>query len=120
MASHNELGKQGEDLAVRHLLDNGYAILARNWWYGKYEIDIVARKGGIIAFVEVKTRSGDLFGTPEEGVSRLKERHVAEAADAYIRQHGIDLEARFDIVSITFFRGRHELRLIEDAFYPYM
>jgi len=120
MATHNELGKKGEELAASHLLANGYAILARNWWYGKYEIDIVARKGDTVAFVEVKSRSGDLFGTPEEGVSRQKERHIAEAADAFIRRHGLDVEARFDIVSVTFHRGRHELRFIEDAFYPYM
>ena len=120
MADHNVLGKQGEDLAVQHLLKEGYEIRERNWWHGKYEIDVIAQKGHVLAFVEVKSRTGDLFGEPEEGVTRQKERNIAEAADHYIQQRDLHVEARFDIISVTFYKGRHELKMIEDAFYPFM
>jgi putative endonuclease len=120
MARHNELGKEGEEMAAKYLAEHGYEIVERNWYYGKYEIDIIARKGHTLAFVEVKTRTGDLFGEPEDGVSRRKERQIAEAADHYIQKHDLDVEARFDIFSITKFKGRTEMKFIEEAFYPFM
>lgn len=120
MAEHNETGKAGEELAVQYLLEHGYEILHRNWRHGRYEIDIIARKKSILSIVEVKSRTGDFFGEPEEGVTRRKEKYLAEAADFYLQSVKLDLECRFDIVSVTFFNGRHELKFIEDAFYPFM
>lgn len=120
MAQHNETGKAGEELAVKHLREHGYDIIERNWRYKKYEIDIIAKKENILAIVEVKTRTGNFFGEPEEGVTKAKERFLADAADYYVLSKDLDVEVRYDIISVTFFKGRHELNMIEDAFYPFM
>ncbi len=120
MAQHNQTGKEGEELAVQYMLENGYEILERNWRHIHYEIDIIAKKNNTLCIVEVKTRTGNFFGEPEEGVSKKKERFLANAADYYIQSKDIMMECRYDIVSITKFNGRHELKYIEDAFYPYM
>jgi hypothetical protein len=68
-----QLGRRGEDLATAYLRQQGYVILARNWRCPVGEIDIVAREGEILAFVEVRTRRGDRFGTPEESITRQAE-----------------------------------------------
>lgn len=115
-----QLGREGEMLAVAHLRENGYEIVERNWRFGKLEIDIIARKGNVLSIVEVKTRSGDYFGEPEDGVTKAKERFLATAADHYIISRNLDVEVRYDIISIVIHNGRHELKMIEDAFYPYM
>ncbi len=115
-----QLGREGEILAVAHLRENGYEIVERNWRFGKLEIDIIARKGNVLSIVEVKTRSGDYFGEPEDGVTKAKERFLATAADHYIISRNLDVEVRYDIISIVIHNGRHELKMIEDAFYPYM
>ncbi len=120
LSAHYQLGKNGEEIAAQHLLKNGYDILHRNWRFGKFEIDIVARKGNTLSIVEVKTRTGDYFGEPEEGVTKAKEKFLATAADHYIQSKNLDVEVRYDIISIVFFNGKHELKMIEDAFYPYM
>jgi putative endonuclease len=120
MAEHNETGKKGEELAVKYLLDNGYDILHRNWRFGKYEVDIIAQKKNILSIVEVKSRTGDFFGEPEEGVTKKKERYLADAADYYIQSKNLNVECRYDIISIVFWGGKYELKMIEDAFYPYM
>lgn len=115
-----QLGREGEILAVAHLRENGYEIVERNWRFGKLEIDIIARKGNVLSIVEVKTRSGDYFGEPEDGVTKAKERFLTTAADHYIISRNLDVEVRYDIISIVIHNGRHELKMIEDAFYPYM
>lgn len=73
MAEHNELGKKGEELAVAYLLEDGYTILERNWTYRKAEIDIIAQKEGILAVIEVKTRSSIDFGLPQDFVKPKKD-----------------------------------------------
>jgi putative endonuclease len=118
MSQHNELGKKGEDLAASYLAELGYKIITRNWRYGKDEIDIIAETGNFIVFAEVKTRSTAYFGEPEDAVDKQKQRFLIRAADAYVNQKEIDLEVRFDIVSIIFEKGMHTIRHIEDAFYP--
>ncbi|MBS1763628.1 MAG: YraN family protein [Bacteroidetes bacterium] len=115
-----QLGREGENLAVAYLEKNGYEIAERNWRFGKLEIDIIARKGNLLCIVEVKTRSGDYFGEPEDGVTKSKERFLATAADHYIISNNLDVEVRYDIISIVIHNGRSELKMIEDAFYPYM
>jgi putative endonuclease len=117
---HYQLGQKGEEMAVIYLKQNGYDIKERNWRFGKLEVDIIAQKGNILSIVEVKTRTGDYFGEPEEGVTRAKERFLATAADHYIISKNLDVEVRYDIISIVMHQGRHELKMIEDAFYPYM
>ena len=74
MASHNDFGKEGEELAALWLSERGYDILHRNWRFGKLEIDIVAKKNEKLHIIEVKTRKGNFFGLPEDGVKRKNSR----------------------------------------------
>jgi putative endonuclease len=119
MAKHNKTGKEGEELAVEYLREHGFDIIECNWRFKHYEIDIIAKKENILSIVEVKSRTGNFFGEPEEGVSKRKERFLADAAHEYICMKDLDVEVRYDIISIIFFNGRHELKMIEDAFYPF-
>jgi putative endonuclease len=90
MADFHELGKNGEELAVRHLKSNGYEILETNWRKGSLEVDIIARKGNTLVIAEVKTRSTNYFGEPEEFVTRAKQKNLIKAANSYILQNNFD------------------------------
>ena len=120
MARHNELGKIGEQLACDKLVGDGYAIAERNWRLGHLEIDIVAIKDGSIVFAEVKTRSDDSEGSPLEAVDARKIRHMANAADAYMKMHDdLPMDWRFDIFGVVIRPdGSTEVEHIPDAFYP--
>ena len=100
MSEHNDIGREGEDVAASYLLQKGYRIVARNWRFGPKEIDIVARDGETMVFVEVKTRSTLAFELPQEAVTKKKMKNLVEAADAYMLQYNIELEGRFDIVGV--------------------
>lgn len=117
MAAHNEIGARGEELAAEHLQKAGYAILDRNWHSGHKELDLVARRNGQLIVVEVKTRSGTMFGLPEDAVTDRKIRRIVSSADAYIRLNGLDLPVRFDIVTVIFEDGNVRIEHIEDAFF---
>lgn len=116
MASHNDLGKKGEQQAADYLLENGYQILEKNYRYQKAEVDIIAVKGKVLAVVEVKTRSTDFFGNPEEFVSAKKIKLLVKAVDHYINENQLDVEVRFDIVSIIENKNTFSIDHIEDAF----
>ena len=100
MSEHNDVGREGEALAANFLQQKGYEIVDRTWRYGPKEIDIVARDGDTMVFVEVKTRSTLAFELPQEAVTKKKMKNLVEAADAYMIQNNIDLEGRFDIVAV--------------------
>jgi len=116
MALHNELGKKGEALAEEYLLRNGYQILDKNWRYLKAEIDIIAKKEDTLAIVEVKTRSAIDIAAPEDAVNKKKIKLLVSAANEYIIQHDLDVEARFDIISIHKKGEKYNLNHIKDAF----
>jgi putative endonuclease len=116
MAQHNSFGIQGEDIAVDYLRRKGYVILDRNWRSGHKEIDIIARHGDVVVFVEVKMRANDFYGRPEDAVTRQKMHRLVLAADAYIRYYAIDAEVRFDVVSITGSVTKPYIRHYEGAF----
>lgn len=118
MATHNELGKDGENAAAEYMKAKGYQILHTNWKKGAYEIDIIARLGDELVFVEVKTRTGTPLLDPEEAVNARKIRHIVSAADLYIKIFDMDLQSRFDIISITGYYPHFNIDHIEDAFYP--
>ncbi|MCM1110450.1 MAG: YraN family protein [Clostridium sp.] len=99
MARHNELGAWGEQLAAEHMIKLGWAIAERNIRVGKYEIDIVATRGSDIAFVEVKTRSDD-FIDPVDVIDDKKIRHMARAADSFMRIHDVLANPRFDVITV--------------------
>ena len=117
MAEHNDLGKLGEELAVDFLEKNGYEILETNWVFHKAEIDIIAQKNGILAVVEVKTRSSIEFGLPQDFVKPKKIKLLLKAIDEYVVQNDLDLEVRFDIVAIHKENKDFVIEHIEDAFY---
>jgi putative endonuclease len=116
MAQHNELGVKGETLALEHLKRKGYSILHTNWRYLKEEIDIVAMHSDMLVFVEVKTRSTDVFEDAQEAVPLSKQRSLVTAADAYIVQRDLAHEGRFDIIFIVISGERCTIEHMEDAF----
>ena len=118
MAVHNELGKLGEDLAVQYMTDKGYEILERNWRNIHKEIDVIAKDGDDLVIVEVKARQTDEYGEPDIAVTKRKQRMLIAAANAYITRKGLDVETRFDIISIVFKDGEPVIEHIEDAFLP--
>jgi putative endonuclease len=117
MAEHNDLGKLGEELAVDFLQKNGYSILETNWTFQKAEIDIIAQKENTLAIVEVKTRSSLEFGLPQDFVKPKKIQLLVKAVNEYLISNDLDLEVRFDIISV--FKEDKELKIehLEDAFF---
>ncbi|NQU35208.1 MAG: YraN family protein [Bacteroidetes bacterium] len=118
MAKHNELGKKGEKLAQEMLSKKGFEIIDTNWRFGNDEIDIVAMDGGELVIVEVKTRSTNFFGNPEDAVDNNKEKFLIRATESYLEENNLDLETRFDIVAIVLNNNETIIDHIEDAFYP--
>jgi len=116
MAQHNVLGRLGEDQAVAYLQKKGYRILDRNWKIGDLEIDIVAKDAEDVVFVEVKTRSSDAWGKPEDAVDELRKKRLTAAANAYLKYHRIDDRFRFDIIAIVMNQYELDINHIEDAF----
>jgi putative endonuclease len=112
------LGVEGERLAREYLLKLGYNILEKNWRFKKYEVDIIAKIGETMVFVEVKARKSDIFGEPEIFVTKQKQRFLIAAAHHYITEKNIDLESRFDIVSVLLINNKLTVKHLEGAFYP--
>lgn len=119
MAAHNELGIKGEIQALQYLAANDYEILETNYRYKRAEIDIIARKDGLLIFVEVKTRSNQSYGPPEAFVSNLKMKLFMEAAYFYMEKINHQWEIRFDVVALIIQKNkRPQLRHLIDAFVP--
>ncbi|MBQ0016365.1 MAG: YraN family protein [Bacteroidales bacterium] len=116
MATHNDLGKQGEALARQYLEQHGYAILETNWRLGRSEVDIIAYIDCTIVFVEVKTRSSLMYGTPEEKVDKNKRRTYVRMANAYVLNNNKSEEVRFDIISVVVENGTHKITHIPNAY----
>ena len=119
MAKHNELGELGEDLAVEELEKNGYEIVERNWRYKKAEIDIIARKHNVLAIVEVKTRSNDYIGNPQDFVTPKKIKMLVEAVNEYVNSKDLEVEVRFDIIAIIINENKLTIEHLEDAFFHF-
>jgi putative endonuclease len=119
MGKHNELGQKGEDLAARYLSEKGFQILERNWRHGRAELDIIACDGETLVFVEVKTRSDDIFERPENAVNTRKRGLMIKAAIGYLHKSGYDKAIRFDVVSIILRGGKEaQIDYFRDAFFP--
>ena len=121
MASHNDLGKWGEEMAAQHLREQGYTILDRDWRLGHRDLDIVARTpdGTTVVFVEVKTRTSDVVSRPQDAVDARKIRSLGAAANAYAKEFQPWDELRFDLISIIGDRAETAvLEHVEDAFNP--
>ena len=117
MADHNETGKNGEAIAMKYLQDKGYQILEQNWHNHHQEIDIIASKGNELVIVEVKCRTGTPLVEPYVAVNQNKQNKLIKAANAYIQRKNMNMETRFDVISITL--GKEiSIDHIENAFYP--
>ena len=119
MGKHNELGRLGEELAVDYLLQKGYGILETNWRFQKAEVDIIASKDEFLVVVEVKTRSTNEFGDPQDFVRKKKIKLLVQAIDAYVSRFALEAEVRFDIVAITMKKQQLEIEHLKDAFYHF-
>ncbi len=120
MVSTREIGELAEGMAQRYLRKLGYQIKDTNWYHGHLELDIIAQDGDELVIVEVKARTGIRFEHPSEAVTDAKIKHIVEAADAYITERDIELDTRFDVITVIFFKEGHELEHFKDAFYPTM
>lgn len=118
MLNNTQKGTKGEEIAIAHLLKSGYTIHAKNWRHQHLEIDIIAQLDDVLVIVEVKLRASNAFGTPEEFVTKSKQKKLIKAADVYIKENNVTMETRFDIVSVI--QNTHELHVehIAGAFYP--
>ena len=98
----SQLGQVGENTAVDFLENHGYHVLRRNFRNKLGEIDIIAKDGDTICFIEVKTRRTDTFGSPLESVTAAKQRKIIHVALSYLKNQGrSEANARFDVVSVT-------------------
>ena len=119
MASHNDIGALGEQIALEYLLERKYQILETNWVCGHKEVDIIAKDGDTIVFVEVKTRHSTCLVEPEATVDVYKQRHLIWAANSYVNRFQYDNDVRFDIIAIVIDKNNEKrIEHIEDAFYP--
>ncbi len=120
MAENHDFGKKGEDEAENLLKSKGFEILGRNVRIAGNEMDIVAKKEHLLVVAEVKTRSYATMGEPEEFVSKKQQQNLIKAANAYVTQKNLNVDVRFDIISIVKNQYQTTVRHIEDAFYPVM
>jgi len=118
MSESQFLGKSGEERVAAFLQEAGYKIRHRNWVSGKKELDIVAENKDYVVFAEVKTRSEGYLEAPRDAVSKVKQKSMIYAADAYIQRYNISKESRFDIITVIVKGQSFEIEHIEDAFYP--
>ena len=112
-----ELGRKGEELAIRFLKKNGYRIIGRNYVCKMGEMDIIAKEKGTLVFIEVKTRTSTTFGPPQLAVDQKKQRQLSKVALNFLKEKRLeDVKARFDVVAILLGPKGEEMELIKDAF----
>ena len=118
MSNNKELGDKGEKIAVKYLMHRGWEIMETNYRYSRYEIDIIGKRGDLLIFVEVKLRTDDTYGYPEDFVDKRKAEMIIAAADEYIYQINWNKNIRFDIMSILL-KGNNDYSItyFKDAFY---
>ncbi|MGH7568155.1 MAG: YraN family protein [Gemmatimonadales bacterium] len=108
-------GLAGEQQAIRYLLARGWTIVAHRFRVGRIELDLIARRGCLVTFVEVKARRSETFGSPLEAVTGAKRRELVKAARAWVDRHGRPTDVyRFDCIAIV----GNKLEHLEDAFRP--
>ena len=117
MSDKIKKGKEGEALAAEFLIKKGFEIVARNYRHKQSEIDLIVKKTNWLIFVEVKLRSSDAYGYPEDFVDYKKAKNIIDGAEEYTYQQNWNGNVRYDIVSIREQRGEREIVHIEDAFY---
>jgi len=112
-----ELGKKGEEKALRFLKKRGYRIIEQNYVCKMGEMDIIAKEKDTLVFVEVKTRTSMAFGPPQLAVTKFKQRQLSKVALNFLKEKRLeDVKARFDVVAILLAPEGEEIELIRDAF----
>lgn len=119
MAEHNDIGRDGESVAASYIEKCGMQILQRNWRAGHLEIDIIARDGEQIVFVEVKTRKQKPTHFSDV-LSKSKIKNTIEAANVYMRTKAIEAECRFDLLLLTCNAERFDIEHIPNAYRSYL
>lgn len=115
MSSTQNIGALGERQAMGYLISNGFNILHTNWRNGRYEIDIVAQKRGVIHIVEVKCRKADGLTSPEEAITPKKFEALKKAAQYYVALYKIDFDIQFDLVAVEHSAEGFQIRYIPNA-----
>jgi putative endonuclease len=112
-----ELGKKGEEKALRFLKKKGYRIIEQNYVCDLGEMDIIAKDKDILVFIEVKTRTSMAFGPPQLAVNQFKQRQLSKVALHFLKEKKLeDVKARFDVVAILLLPEKEEIELIRNAF----
>jgi len=110
-------GRRGEAIAADYLKKHGYEILEKNFRCPLGEIDIIARDGQDLVFLEVKTRKSERLGYPEEAVDAKKQKKISRLASFYLQMKNLNISrARFDVVAVTLSEASGEVKLIKNAF----
>lgn len=117
MSHNSQTGKEGEELAVNWLQEQGFTVLSVNWRFSRYEIDVICCRGNILHFIEVKTRNSIMFGHPEESVTGKKLESMMNAGEEYLFRNPKWKQVQYDVLSITrFSQGNIEYYFIEDVY----
>ncbi|MHA7831568.1 MAG: YraN family protein [Flagellimonas sp.] len=119
MANHNTFGKLGEQKAVDLLKASGYEIKARNYRYLNAEVDIIAEKEGFLVIVEVKSRNKGFLEDISDAISPKKIKLLTMAADHFVAKKDLDLEVRFDIITVIKNGKNFNVEHFENAFYHF-
>lgn len=115
--STQAFGEAGEALAARWLGERGWVVLARRFRSGHRDLDLVARRGELVAFIEVKARHGREFGDPVEAVGWRKQRELIRSAHVWVDRHGVAGDTyRFDVIGVLVEGERVRIRHVEGAF----
>lgn len=116
--SKKAFGDWGEEVAAKFLQEKGMTILYRKYRAERGEIDVIARDGNVIVFVEVKTGDSHKFGLPEERITRQKQKQLYKIANAFIQQNPMeDVDYRFDVVVVDGNPRNYQIRYYENAFF---
>jgi len=112
-----DLGKRGEELALKKVKRLGYKCIARNYRCPLGEIDLIARDGDCLVFIEIKTRKGKSLGYAKEAINERKKRQLTKVALAYMKaKNCINAKSRFDVVAINLSEGKEQIEVIQNAF----
>ena len=118
-AEHIKLGRLGEDLAINALIESGYEVVDRNRIVLKREVDVIARDGATLVFIEVKTRKSDKFGSPAEAINKKRQKRLKQAAELYCMEQKLTnkVSVRFDVVTVDYTKSRTpDVEIIKNAF----
>jgi len=112
-----ELGRMGEELALKEIKSRGYKCITRNYRCALGEVDLIAKHEDTLVFIEIKTRRGRTLGYAKEAINRRKKRQLSKVALQYLKAKNCnDVKSRFDVVAISLGAGGKQIEVIQNAF----